>query len=321
MKPLEVARAWRREGRYDLGLACLAELPEDGAVRAERARLLVRLGRAAEARREAEAAVSTAGSQRLEALLALTEAAVAGGDTGAARAAVEEAVPLAREEHGEVSLATALALVARATSLHTAGDAAGALAPATRALAILEQIGADATFRAEAQHALAEAWHRAGEHGSALEAWKEALALRRAHLEADHPEIADALNGLGLTLRRLGRLREAIAAHSEALALHRARLGPWHPGVAAGLHGLAQALHRTGDFQGARERLREALEVSERVLGADHPDGWVTRFELGRISVDCGDFDGFARMEEARERLRAVLGAGHPTVAAMNRWL
>ncbi len=321
MTPLEVAREWRREGRYELGLACLRALPEDAGVAAETARLLVRLGRSREALVAAERALALAGDgeHRGEALLSLVEAALSLGEPGRARLAAEEAEIWTRARFGEVSVQRGLALDALAATLHSAGDAPAALGPATRAVAILER--ADPWHHATAWHTLAEAHHRAGQHAQAREAWERCLALRRASLEADHPEIAAALDGLGLTERRLGRPRQAAAAHRAALETHRSRLGPAHPAVAASLHGLAQALHRQGDFQGARSRLREALEVSLRAQGPDHPDVWVTRFELGRMDVDCGDTDGFAAMEAARAHLRATLGPAHPTVQAMDRWL
>ena len=153
---------------------------------------------------------------------------------------------------------------------------AEALAPATRALAILDQLGADPALRATVMHTLAEAEHRAGQHAGARSRWLRVIELRTRVLGPDHP---------------------------------------------AGTHGLAQALRRAGDFTGARDALRQALRISERAQGKEHPDTWITRFELARMEVDCGDFDGFARMEEASARLCALLGADHPTVLATRRWL
>lgn len=321
MSPVEAARRYRKDGHYDLALACLRELPASGEVGAEMARALTRLGRAAEATRIAQAAVAQEDEALPEALLALAEAALAAGHTDEARAAVERARELTEALHGPVSLPTARALDARAAVLAASGDGPGALAPATRAIAILDQLDAPADERALARHTLAEAQHRAGRYAEARATWGEVLKLRRASQAPDHPEISAALFGLALTLGRLGRPAEAIARHREALSIAEARLGRWHPAIAAGHHGLGQALHRSGDFPGARDALRLALAVSERVQGAEHPDTWVTRFELGRMEVDCGDFSGFARMESARARLRDALGADHPTVLAMNRWL
>jgi hypothetical protein len=62
--------------------------------------------------------------------------------------------------------------------------------------------------------------------------------------------------------------------------------------------------------------------VSERACGLDHTDTWVTRFELGRMVVDCGDPErGFVQMADAHVVVRARLGAHHPTVQAMAAWL
>ncbi|MCB9744159.1 MAG: tetratricopeptide repeat protein, partial [Alphaproteobacteria bacterium] len=130
------------------------------------------------------------------------------------------------------------------------------------------------------------------------------------------------LDGLGLSLRRLREPERALVCHERALALHRAAFGDWHPGVAGGLHARAQALHRLGRFEEARESLAEAWAISARVQGAEHPDALVTAFELGRMEVDCGRVEeGFARMGEAFEALRAKLGPQHPTVVAMAGWL
>ena len=92
--------------------------------------------------------------------------------------------------------------------------------------------------------------------------------------------------------------------------------------VSACRHSLAQALHHTGDFAEARDEMARSLLGTAKSLGRDHVDTWITRFELARYDVDCGDMeDGFARMQAARDEVAKRLGAQHPAVRAMDRWL
>ncbi|MFZ5480674.1 MAG: tetratricopeptide repeat protein [Myxococcota bacterium] len=247
----------------------------------ERARALVLLGRLEEA-----LAVAPPGVARAEALLARGDPLAALGETD----------DLLVHAHARIAL----------------GEPEAAFAPAARALA-----AADGDYdRAQARLALAEAHHRCGGLQDAEDAWRIAGEHLRA-IDPDHRELGRVYDGLGNTLRKAGDLRGAVDCHRLAQRHH----GDHPLGRAASLHALAQCQRRLGDFEGARASLREAARLTEPLLGGDHPDTWVTRFELARVEVDCGDYDGLQRMQDARDRVATLLGADHPTVRAMDVWL
>jgi tetratricopeptide (TPR) repeat protein len=159
------------------------------------------------------------------------------------------------------------------------------------------------------------------QNDAATGAFEQAWALRRDRDAAPALQ-AEALDGLGLCARRDGRPFDAVEAHREALARWEAATGVDSGPASACLHRLAQALHHTGDFLAARETMARALLATAELLGREHVDTWITRFEMARYDVDCGDMeDGFPRMVRARAAVAEQLGAQHPVVRAMDRWL
>lgn len=315
---VESARTYREQGEYSLALACARQV-EGVWGRIEETRALIWLGRYEEALVCARSAVAQADGASIGlAHTVLTEALVAVGQPGDALAegltavAISEGVPLV---HG-------LALNALAAAEHTYGRGPEAIGTATRAINALTRAGGRPRDIALAVQTLAEAFHVSGRYAQASDTWNRTLTLRRKVMPDDHPEIGVTVSGMALTARRLGLFKIAAELHEKAMGIYRARFDAEHPAIAACLHGLAQALHRQGRFGEARDRLAEALELSERRQGPDHMHTWITRFELGRMEVDCGEPErGYARMEAARLRLTEQLGADHPTVKAMAAWL
>ena len=315
---IEAARIYREQGQYHLALTCAQQARGAGG-RLEEARALIWLGRYSEALPVARAGVAAAGEAlKAEALATLSEALNASGSPTEALVLGQQAVAAAPA----VSLVSGRAHSALAAAQHSSGRGPEAVGTATRGLAILGQLQARPHERAQLLHTLAEAYHVSGKHLQAAETWRKALAVRRAHLPASHPEVGASVSGMALSMRRLGLLTIAVDLHREALAIFTSCFDPDHPAIAACRHGLAQALHRQGHFTDAREQLAAALASSVRRAGPDHMNTWITRFELGRMEVDCGDPErGFAKMEAARLRLTEQLGPHHPTVKAMKNWL
>lgn len=315
---VESARTYRERGEYSLALTYAHQAPGIWG-RIEESRALIWLGRYAEGLAIISAAIPTAtGAAAGPAHTVRCEALAAVGRPADALAAGLEAVAISKG----IPLAEGLALNALAAAEHAHGRGPEAIATATRAIALLTQAEARPRDIALATQTLAEACHVAGQYAVASESWNRTLGLRRAALHDQHPEIAVTVGGMALTARRLGLAGIAVELHEKAMAIYDRCFDDEHPARAACLHGLAQALHRQGRFVEARDRLAEALQLSERRQGADHMHTWITRFELGRMEVDCGDPErGFARMEAARLRLTEQLGEGHPTVKAMGAWL
>ena len=106
-----------------------------------------------------------------------------------------------------------------------------------------------------------------GDEEGALADLREALAIREAHLGADHPSLNLPLGNLGVALIALGREAEALPvfARAEALAV---RVHPDdHPDVVYARSGRAHCLAATGQVVEARA-LYTLLEVqTARVEG------------------------------------------------------
>jgi len=314
---VEQAQRYRDEGAYQLALTC-AQQSKDPRARAEEARCLVWLGRYSEAV-DAARLGTTQASEDAIGWTALTESLIANGSPSDALITVTTALDLVG---ADASTPRGFALTAQACAQHALGHGPQAVGTATVAVEVFQKAKARPRDLALAFHCLAEAHHVSGQYVEAAGAWQHTLSLQQEELNADHPEIASTTMGMALTVRRLGLPEIAIELHHRAIVALEAKFGSNHPSIAACLHGLAQALHRQGRHLEARDHLSRALEISEHWQGPDHTHTWVTRFELGRLEVDCGDpARGFSRMEAARLRLTEKLGPSHPTIQAMANWM
>ncbi|MEO0559585.1 MAG: serine/threonine-protein kinase [Bacteroidota bacterium] len=103
----------------------------------------------------------------------------------------------------------------------------------------------------------------------AEDAHGEALALRREHLDANHPSIAVTLNNLALTLTSQDRYADAEPIYREALDRLKNELGTQHMYVAIGHNNLADVLQKDGRPQEAEPLYREAISLMKSL----HPDG------------------------------------------------
>ncbi|MBW2254202.1 MAG: tetratricopeptide repeat protein [Deltaproteobacteria bacterium] len=338
----DVIRRHLRYGDWDLarlaaeGALETAAEEDKGVLYALLSRAWYRLGKPRRALAMAEEGAKR--SDHWEVSLALGEALVAIGDPLPGRALLTEALKVARErgapppsedtyqasaddlapwQAAEIELRTAVAEAYRA-----AGEPEAGIGIAARAEALAQlRFGANSLQAAEALHALGLCQHGAGQQDEARASLKRSLAI----LEANNPEhtaVAAVLDALGVVARARKKPFEAVKLHRKALELWTRRLGQHASPVGACRHSLAQALHRTGDFLAARVEMREALVITARTLGKDHVDTWITRFEVGRFEVDCGEMEeGFKVMEEARTAVRGRLGPQHPVVKAMDSYL
>lgn len=304
---------WRKTA--DQARAARAE-PSPGLAEIEAvlARAYVRLGQPEEALEAATSASRGIHSHWVS--LALAEAELAAGEPGAARARLTELRSQIADQpplRDQVDLALA-------TVLRASGEAEQGYGIAVAVLARAE----DADDDVLTEEALIVVGHTGWASNLVLEAegaFERALELRTAR-DAAPTLRAEALDGLGLCARHRGRPFDAVAHHRNARALWVEATGEDSGPVSACAHRLAQALHRTGDFEAARNEMSRALLATGATLGRDHVDTWITRFELARYEVDCGDPEhGLPRMLNARDEVAARLGRSHPVVLAMGRFL
>jgi tetratricopeptide (TPR) repeat protein len=155
--------------------------------------------------------------------------------------------------------------------------------------------------------------HRRARYAEARALHERALAIREAHLGADHPDTASSLNNLARVLADQGAIDAARPLLERALAIREARLGADHPDTASSLNNLAGVLAGQGDLDAARPLLERALAISEARLGADHPDTARSLINLASVLRAQGNVAGARRLLERALQIReARLGANHP---------
>lgn len=181
---------------------------------------------------------------------------------------------------GEEHVYTLAALGNLGTARVAGGDAEGALAPLTRAIAGLERVqGPEADDLRQPLLSLGEAERRRGRPEAALVHHRRALAIAEARLGANHAGAANARREIALDLAASGApgdLAEAIRELERAIAIRRPTDAS-SPRFAGWLLEAADLAQRAGDRAGAEARRREALAIQEQALGPDHPQTAATR--------------------------------------------
>ena len=143
-----------------------------------------------------------------------------------------------------------------------------------------------------------------GDYARAEPLLREALAISKKALGADHPDYATSLNNLASLYRAMGDYARAEPMYREALAIRKKALGADHPDYARSLNNLALLYKAMGDHARAEPMYREALAIGKKALGEDHPDYATSLNNLAALYHDMGDY---ARAEPMLPR-----GAGDP---------
>lgn len=273
----DVARAVERARSKEFAEAEFAESVSLGQA-------LLRAGRHADA---AELFVALASARPAEPLvsygaaLALFNLGRADEAEPFARAAVKHASSTNRQAASTSALKETDALVLLAVVQAVAGDEAGAMSSAARAVEL-------APDNFDAQFTLGRALYGAGDSAGAARAFRAAVALR--------PDDARSRFFLATALERAGDSDAALAAYRELVARH--------PRAAEGHLGLGVLLIKRG---GDDDETGEGIESLKRALSLK-PDLYEARVTLGRALVASG------RHVEALPHLRraAELAPGNP---------
>ncbi len=212
--------------------------------------------------------------------------------------------------HDEVAAAVWTELVRVAGKL---GQRAEAGRWAERAGAAVARLGDDVAAQGRLENELGTLAYIAEEHTEAVGRYHKALALRRAALGPEHPEVAATLANVGNALYGLDRFDEAMAAHHEALQLREQTLGPDHIDLAASLNNIGVMYKRTGRFDEAITALDRARQIWVNALGPANPTVLNAFINLGSLYYQQGQFDAAAEMfAEAVALAERNLPAEHP---------
>jgi tetratricopeptide (TPR) repeat protein len=177
-------------------------------------------------------------------------------------------------------------------------DAALALRPAAEAAAV--RATQDRLVEAALAHSLGAIFAATGDYPKASEQLERTVALRRAVLGDDHPDVALAKNNLGLVLATLRRVAEARQLLESALATGVRAFGTEdHPDVGRSFNALAKTYMYEGRLGEARSLYERAIRIFDHVYGPGGPDAADARVNVGIGLIHQCQFAEAARMEEA----------------------
>ncbi|GAB5533924.1 MAG: serine/threonine-protein kinase [Rubricoccaceae bacterium] len=151
-----------------------------------------------------------------------------------------------------------------------------------------------------------------GNSDEAIEAHREALAIRRDVFGDKHPRVAQSLSYLGWALQSQGRADEAEPLYREALEIRRAAFGAEHTSVANSLLMLGESLTLQGNTESGLRLEGAAVRTFRTVLGPDHPSTLSAEIRYATHLVDTGQKET-ARplLSRALPKLRDAFGADH----------
>ncbi|MEM9554038.1 MAG: serine/threonine-protein kinase [Acidobacteriota bacterium] len=181
----------------------------------------------------------------------------------------------------------------------------------TRTLEQGRRAGFDAVRMAALRGDLAAALRRDGFESRPDTAASSALDAHRGALGSDNPTLATDLVSTARQVRASGSLDDAEELLREALGLATENLGDEHEVTALAHHELALVHRARGDERSALPHLRAALAARRATLGDAH---WMTDFaalDLGSTELALGLTGARDRIDDAAERLHAVLPSDH----------
>ncbi|MEO0559220.1 MAG: serine/threonine-protein kinase [Bacteroidota bacterium] len=151
-----------------------------------------------------------------------------------------------------------------------------------------------------------------GESNEAIEAHREALAIRREVFGDNHPRVAQSLSYLGWALQGQGRADEAEPLYREALEIRRAAFGSEHISVANSLLMLGEAQVLRGDWDSGLRFEGLAIRTYRSVLGSEHPSTLSAEIRYAAHLAEAKQEEtARSLLRRALPGLREAFGADH----------
>ena len=251
--------------------------------------------------------------------LAVTLALLAG--LGAAlwqarMAAAEAEQRRLQAERAEATTAFVLGLFDRVSPEVAQGEAVSALELVEGGQEQIDQLRGQPLVQASVMAMMGRLYHSLGTYAAADSLHAQALALRQAHLDPGHPDVAESLYDRAEALFMLRDFTRADSLHGAALALREAVLPPDDPRLLESLSGVASGRYNFRDYAAADSLYGLVLERWAGPDWAGHPAR--ARALAGRADVlmELGDPAGAEQLyQEALPILQATRGPHHPEVA------
>jgi tetratricopeptide (TPR) repeat protein len=163
------------------------------------------------------------------------------------------------------------------------------------------------------QATIGEAYNSLTNNLAAVPHLDRAVALRKAHLGADHPDTLGSMHNLAVACSWAGRLSDAITLHQLIVENRQAKLGPDHSETLERKRSLADTYCLAGQWDKSALLLEELLEKHRTIRGPTHPTTLATMHALAKNYRDTG------RLEESMTLHAEALEIGRATVEATAR--
>jgi serine/threonine protein kinase/tetratricopeptide (TPR) repeat protein len=140
-----------------------------------------------------------------------------------------------------------------------------------------------------------------GRYQDAVDAQRQAVALKEKILGREHPDVATSLENWATALVKQNRISEALEVSTRAVRITEKSLGSSHPDASYVFVTHAEILNAAGRFTEADGLARSALDAVEREVGSNDPLVAWASVTLGRSLVERG------MNQEARSLLERAL--------------
>jgi non-specific serine/threonine protein kinase/serine/threonine-protein kinase len=175
-----------------------------------------------------------------------------------------------------------------------------------------EAVG-DPLVVARLQDRLGQTYLGLGRAAEAEALFTRALATRKAHLGADHPDTLGSMHQQALAYQAAGDLPRAIERFEQVRDARVKKLGADHLDTLTTLHYLGVAYHLAKRPGGAVALLEQVGDARTKQLGANHPDTLTTLNSLASAYRADGKVpQAIALYEQVREARLKRLGREHP---------
>ena len=226
---------------------------------------------------------------RINTLVELGQAHMGAGDLAGAEAPLQEALHLAQNNFGAMSLESGHALWVLGMLRLQQGQHGEAKELYVRSLDILEAGAAPQTEVAAVLDDLATVYTREQQWALAKQTYERSLQIDRRVLGDDHARVTMHLNNLAVVAQNMGDLAKAESLYREAIQRHERTYGERHPETAAVKGNFGLMLQREGRLTEAEPLLRSALDAKLSVYGPDNYRVGYTRVSLAMLLHEQGN--------------------------------
>jgi tetratricopeptide (TPR) repeat protein len=157
---------------------------------------------------------------------------------------------------------------------------------------------------------IAQAYRGVGQDNRATAHVERSVALRTAHLGAEHPDTLESVWTLAMNYQFVGRIADTIALLERIVEYRTRTFGPNHPSTLGALNALGEAYRKAGRLEQARQLLARLVEQRTAVPGPDPIALAHCMHDLGLVYRDMGRYEeAIALFESAIKRMES-LGVG-----------